>query len=74
MKHATEVERQTWCWLWAKRFFTRWHSMHGIAGQEEAWAAMDEWEQGYWYGVAEFVYENFDEKLIAEKEFPDVED
>lgn len=36
--------------------------MHGTSGHEEAWLALDEWERGYWYGVAEFVYDNFDEK------------
>jgi hypothetical protein len=62
MKLATEAERQAWCWSWAKKFFTRWYSMHGISGHEAAWEALGEWDRGYWYGVAEFVYENFDEK------------
>lgn len=62
MKRMTEVERQTWCKLWAHKLFTRWLSMHGIAVQEEAWELLNDWEQGYWYGVAEFVFENFDEK------------
>jgi hypothetical protein len=62
MKQMTETERQTWCRLWSKKLFIRWHSMHGVAGHEEAWQALGEWGQGYWYGVAELVYENFDEK------------
>lgn len=58
----TEAERRAWCCDWAKRLFTRWHSMHGISGHEAAWEALGEWGQSYWCGVAEFVYENFDEK------------
>jgi hypothetical protein len=58
----TEAERQAWCWSWAKKLYTRWHARHGITGHEEAWEALGDWGQGYWYGVAEFVYENFDEK------------
>jgi hypothetical protein len=30
--------------------------------QNEAWEQMGEWDQGYWYGVAEFVLDNFNEK------------
>ena len=60
----TEKQRQDWCWLWAKRFYTRWHSAHGTCGHDEAWENMDDWDRGYWYSVAEFVFENFEEKVI----------
>jgi hypothetical protein len=36
--------------------------MHGTAHSEEAWAALNEWDQGYWYGVAEFVLDYYDER------------
>jgi hypothetical protein len=58
----TEKDRQEWCWRWAKRLYIRWHSMHGTRGWDEAWEQMGEWDQGYWYGVAEFVLDNFNEK------------
>jgi hypothetical protein len=50
-------------WLLAKMLYTRWYSMHGIAGSKEAWDKLDEWEQIGWHGVAEFVIENFNEKV-----------
>jgi hypothetical protein len=49
-------------WEWAERLYTRYHSMHGLAGSLEAWSKLDEWEQGYWFGVAEFVADHFEEK------------
>jgi hypothetical protein len=58
----TEIERRAKCWSLAKALYVRWHSMHGVYGHEEAWLTLGEWDQGYWYGVAEFVFDNFEEK------------
>lgn len=58
----TEPERNAKRWLWAQRLFTRWHAMHGLRDHAEAWQRLDEWDKGYWFGVAEFVFEWFDEK------------
>jgi hypothetical protein len=64
----SEAERRTReiargrCWLWAERLYIRWHSMHGLSNSKEAWEKLNEWDKSYWYGVAEFVFENFEEK------------
>ncbi|MDA4131907.1 MAG: hypothetical protein OK454_02100 [Thaumarchaeota archaeon] len=49
-------------WMWAQRLYTRWHSAHGLSASDKAWAALDEWEKGYWHSVAEFVLEYFEEE------------
>ena len=58
----TEMNEREKCWSLAEKLFTRWHSMHGLSEHEKAWQALDEWDREYWYGVAEYVLDNYKEK------------
>lgn len=51
-------------WKLAQALHTRYISSHGLSNKysQDHWNTIDEWEQGYWHGVAEFVLEHFERK------------